>query len=151
MVVAAFSVIGKANRVKFFEKTFLVANISPEVVLKMIFLILRIENSGGKHTSPKRPYPTTKCVRLVRKKEFATVVFDLEYKTFVVHVASLNSTPFNIYLFWKLQIFGLIAEEASTKISDKYINFVDIFSLNLVSKLPKYIGINDYTIELVEG
>ena len=28
----------KANRVRFFEKTFLVANISPEVVLGMLFL-----------------------------------------------------------------------------------------------------------------
>ena len=32
MVVAAFSVEDKANRVKFFEETFLLANVSPEVV-----------------------------------------------------------------------------------------------------------------------
>ena len=37
MVVAAFLMEDKANRVKFFEKTFLVANISPEVVLRMPF------------------------------------------------------------------------------------------------------------------
>ena len=40
MVVAAFSVVDKANRVIFFEKTFLVANVSSEVVLGMPFLIL---------------------------------------------------------------------------------------------------------------
>ena len=40
MVVAAFLVEDKANRVRFFEKTFLVANISPEVVLGMPFLTL---------------------------------------------------------------------------------------------------------------
>ena len=40
MVVAVFSVVDKANRVKFFEKTFLVANISLEVVLAMPFLTL---------------------------------------------------------------------------------------------------------------
>ena len=40
IVVAAFSVEDKANRVRFFEKTFLVANISPEVVLGMPFLTL---------------------------------------------------------------------------------------------------------------
>ena len=40
MVVAAFSVINKANQVKFFEKTFLVANIGPKVVFEMLFLIL---------------------------------------------------------------------------------------------------------------
>ena len=40
MVVEAFSVIDKANRVKFFEKTFLMADVSPEVVLGMLFLTL---------------------------------------------------------------------------------------------------------------
>ena len=40
MVVAAFSVVDKANRVGFFEETFLVANVSPEVVLGMLFLTL---------------------------------------------------------------------------------------------------------------
>ena len=40
MVVVAFSVVDKANRVRFFEETFLVANVSPEVVLGMPFLTL---------------------------------------------------------------------------------------------------------------
>ena len=40
MIIAAFSLIDKANRVRFFEETFLVANISPEVVFGMSFLIL---------------------------------------------------------------------------------------------------------------
>ena len=40
MVVAAFSVEDKANRVRFFEETFLVANVSPKVVLGMLFLTL---------------------------------------------------------------------------------------------------------------
>ena len=40
MVVAAFSVTDKANRVRFFEKTFLVANIRPEVVFGMLSLTL---------------------------------------------------------------------------------------------------------------
>ena len=40
MVVAAFSVVDKANRVRFFEKIFRVANVSLEIVLKMPFLTL---------------------------------------------------------------------------------------------------------------
>ena len=40
MVVTAFSVTDKANRVKFFEEIFLVANVSPEIVLKISFLTL---------------------------------------------------------------------------------------------------------------
>ena len=40
MVVAIFLVENKANRVKFFEKTFQVANVSPKIVLGMPFLTL---------------------------------------------------------------------------------------------------------------
>ena len=40
IVVVAFSVEDKANQIRFFEKTFLVANVSPEVVLGMPFLTL---------------------------------------------------------------------------------------------------------------
>ena len=40
IVVTAFSVTDKANRVRFFEKTFHVANISPKIVLEMLLLTL---------------------------------------------------------------------------------------------------------------
>ena len=40
MVVVAFLVENKANRVRFFKETFLVANISLKVVLEMPFLTL---------------------------------------------------------------------------------------------------------------
>ena len=40
IVVVAFLMIDKTNRVKFFEKTFLVANISLKVVLGMLFFTL---------------------------------------------------------------------------------------------------------------
>ena len=40
IVVAAFSVTNKANQVRFLEETFLIANISLEVVFGMSFLIL---------------------------------------------------------------------------------------------------------------
>ena len=40
MAIPAFKVVDKANRVKSFEETFLVANVSPEVVFRMLFLTL---------------------------------------------------------------------------------------------------------------
>ena len=40
MVIAAFSVRDKANQVRFFEETFLVANVSPEIVFGMPFFTL---------------------------------------------------------------------------------------------------------------
>ena len=39
-MVAAFSVTDQADRVRFFKETFLVANVSPDVVLGMPFLTL---------------------------------------------------------------------------------------------------------------
>ena len=40
IVVVAFLVTDKVNQVRFFEKTFLVANVSPEKVFRMLFLTL---------------------------------------------------------------------------------------------------------------
>ena len=40
MVVTTFLIVNKANRVRFFEKIFLVANISLKIVFGMLFLAL---------------------------------------------------------------------------------------------------------------
>ena len=40
MVVAAFLVTDQANKVRFFKETFLVANVSPDVVIGMLFFTL---------------------------------------------------------------------------------------------------------------
>ena len=45
----------------------------------------------------------------------------------------------------------MIAEEAPTKVSAKYSDFADVFSLDLASKLPKHTRINNHAIELVNG
>ena len=100
MVVSAFSVTDKANQLRFFEETFLVANISLEVVLEMPFFILSgadVNFAGRKlwwkTYTTKKILSTTKRVKLVGKKEFAVAALDPEHETYVVHVASLSSTP----------------------------------------------------------
>ena len=98
MVVAAFSVEDKANRVRFFEEIFLVANVSPKVVLGILFLTLSgtdIDFSGQelwwRIYTTKEALPTTRRVELVGKKEFAAAAFDLEYETYVVyHLARVS-------------------------------------------------------------
>ena len=164
MMVVAFLVTDKANRVKFFKKTFLVANVSPEVVLGMPFFTLSgadVNFSGQelwwKTYTAKEAFPTTRHVELVGKKEFAAAALDPESETFVVHVASLSSdtssssSPLDVHLSRKPQISGLIAEEATTKVPAKYLDFADVFSLDLASKLPEHTRINDHAIELVKG
>ena len=85
MVVAAFSVENKANRVRFFEETFLVANVSPEVVFGILFLILsgaNIDFSGRelrwKIYITKEVLLTIRRIKLVGKKGFAATALNLE-------------------------------------------------------------------------
>ena len=162
IVVAAFSVEEKANRVRFFEETFLLANVSPEVVLGMLFLTLSsadIDFSGRelwwKTYTTKEILPITRRVKLMGKKKFAAATLDPEHATYVVHVTSLSSTPLvaslNVHPSWELQISGLIAKKAPTKVPAKYSNFADVFSLDLTNKLSKHTEINTHAIDLEEG
>ena len=167
MVVAAFSLENKANQVRFFEETFLVANVSPEVVLGMSFHTLSgadVDFLGRelwwRTYTTKKALPTIKRIELVGKKEFAAVALDPKHKTYIVHVGSVsfhvspNSSAsqlkLDVHPFYKPQISSLIVEEASTKVSAKYLDYTDVFSSDLASELPEHIGINDHAIELVE-
>ena len=87
--------------------------------------------------------PTTRRVELVGKKVFGAAALDPEHETYVVHVVSLDSTPFDadVHPSRRPQISGLIAEEASTKVPDEYADFADVFS---------HTGINKHAIELVD-
>ena len=42
IILEFFFIINKANQVKFFEETFLIANDSPKIVFKILFLTLSI-------------------------------------------------------------------------------------------------------------
>ena len=154
----------KANQVRFFEKTFLVANVSPEVVLGMLFLTFSgayVDFLGRelrwRTYITEEALPTTKRVELVGKKEFAAAAVNLDHETYIVYVGSVSSdespssSPLDVHPFRRPQISGLIAEEALTKVPAKYSDFADVFSADLVSKLPEHTGINNHAIELVEG
>ena len=91
------------------------------------------------------------------KKEFAAKALDQEHETYIVHIGSVNSdllpsySSLNVHPSRKPQISGLIAKEALTKISAKYSNFANVFSLDLASKLRKHTKINNHTIKLVNS
>ena len=99
----------------------------------------------------KKALPTTRRIELGGKKEFGATAFDPEHETYVIHVASFSSTLLNVHPSRRPQLSSLIAKEASTKIPNKYANFVDVFSPDLASKLPEYTGINNHAIKLVDG
>lgn len=56
-----------------------------------------------------------------------------------------------VYTFWLIQIASLKTDKVPIVISSKYTNFANIFSLDLVIKLPEYTRINDYTIKLIDS
>ena len=90
------------------------------------------------------------------KKEFAATALNLEYETYVVYVESVSSvalssfSPLNVvYPSCRAPISGLIAKKAPTKIIAKYLDFADIFFLDLTSKLSEHTKINNHAIKLV--
>ena len=151
IVVTVFSMTDKANQVRFLEKIFLVANISPKVVFEMHFLILsgvNIDFLGREFQwrtyTTEEALPTTRHIELVSKKKFAFAALDPESETFVIHVASLSYvmllsfSPFDVHPSHRSQIAGLISKEAFTKVPSKYIDFTDVFSLDLEFKFPEH-------------
>ena len=164
ILVVAFFVTNKVNRVKLFKETFLVANISPKIVFKMLFLTLSNVNVDflgqelrWKTYTTKKALLIIRHVKLVGKIEFAIVALDSEYETYIVHINSVSSivlpssSLLDVYLSRRLWIAGLIVEKASTKIFDKYSNFADVFFPDLASKLSEYTKINDHAIKPVHS
>ena len=97
MVLASFQVEDKLGRIRFFQETFLLANISAKVVLGMPFLTLKNANvqfvekklTWRSYTTAKA-LPTTKRVELINKKKFVKTALDEKSEIFVVYVAFLN-------------------------------------------------------------
>ena len=98
MVIALFQIVNKLGRPRFFQETFLLADISMEVVLGMSFLTLsnadvqfaKKELTWRTYTT-KKALPTIRHVKIINQREFAKAVLDENVKAFEVHVSSLGS------------------------------------------------------------
>ncbi len=96
-------------------------------------------------------FPTTKRVELIGKKEFTAAALDSEYKVFIVYVAALNvDSGDKVHPSRRAQIAHLKADEAPTKVPNKYVDFADFFLPKLAAELVEHTGINDHVIELVD-
>ncbi len=158
MVSASFLLQDNQEKVRFFEETFLLADISLEVVLGMHFLALsNADFQFGAEELIWRTYivvealPTTSRFELIDKREFAKTALDENSETFVVHVSALDIAESSIYIFRVAQIATLQWDKASTKIPAKYSDYTDVFSPELVMELPENTGINKYAIKLING
>ena len=155
MVLASFQVEDKPGRARFFQETFLLADISMELVLGMPFLtfnnadvqFVEKELTWTSYTTTEA-LPTTKQIELINKKEFAKAALDEKSETFVIHVASLNLV-LRIHLDREAQIAFLFTEEV--KIPDKYSDFTDVFSEEKALVLPERTELNEHAIDLEDG
>ncbi len=157
MIVSTFSVLDKDGRERFFEESFLLADVKPNIVFKMPFLtISNVDVDFQARDLQWRCYTTgdvlstTKQVELIGKKEFAVAALVPEYKAFIVHVAALSvDSGDEMHLSRRAQIANLKVDEAPSKVLGEYTDFADVFSPKLAAKLSEHTGINDHAIKLV--
>ena len=156
MVLASFQVEDKLGRTRYFQETFLLADISVEVVLGMPFLTLsNADIQFAEKELTWRSYtvaealPTTKRVEIIDKKEFTKAALDENVEAFVVHVTSLSLNSMPIYPAREAQIASLVIEEV--QIPSEYSDFSDVFSEERASILPEAADLNQHAIELREN
>ncbi len=158
MVVSTFSVSDKDEKERFFEESFLLADVKPDIVLGMRFLTMsnadvdfQAQDLQWRFYIIGEVLPTIRRVELIGKKEFTVAALDPKHEAFVVHVAtpSVDSGD-EMHPSRRAQIAHLKADEVSTKVPSKYADFADVFSPKLAVELPEHTGINDHGIELVD-
>ena len=159
MVVSTFFVTDKNNREKFFEESFLLANVKSDIVLGMPFLTMsnadvdfQAWDLQWRSYTTRDVFLTIKQVELIGKKEFVATALDPKHEVFVIYVAVLNVDLGDaVYPLRKAQIAHLKADETPTKVLSEYADFADLFSPKLAVKLSKHTGINDHAIELEDN
>ena len=131
MVIAVFQVVYKLGRFRFFQETFLLANISIEVVPGMLFLTFinaDIQFAEKKLTwsayTIEKSLPTIRQVEIIDQKEFAKAVLDENVKAFVVHVSSLRSR-ITIRPMTEAQLALLLTKKVT--VPAEYSDFDDMF------------------------
>lgn len=156
IVIASFLLQDKLKKVSFFQKIYLVTNIKVEVVLRMFFLIFSyadiqfIEQVLVQKTfSIAKALPITQRVKVIDKKEFTAAVLKMKNKTLVIHMIAFNVVDSNIHPFQQAQHFFLDVKKIIIRF--KYADYINVFSPNSVAKFPKYISINNCSINLIDN
>ena len=106
MVIAKFLFQDKLKKPSFFEKTFLLADTSMDVILEILFLTINNANvnfPGRKlrwqSYSTSNALPIAQKVELINKKKFARSALNENAGTFVVYIAALEAIEMTIHPF----------------------------------------------------
>lgn len=160
MIIIWFLIQNKVKKVRFFEKTSLLADISMEVVLEMHLLILgNADIPFDQKSFTWRAYitfhalRTTRCVELINKHELINVTSNKNSETIIIYLVALKASPSAILVqsFWAALLAALQKDKASTKIAPEYANYADIFYASLAIEMLENTNINEHTIELIES
>lgn len=101
MVIGVISVIDKFRKIRVFKETFLLADISMEVVLKIPFLSFNYMNIDFKVIIGKLTWMTyiaietisiAKKVELIDKYKFVKAALNRNFETFMVYIVALETT-----------------------------------------------------------
>ena len=158
IVIADFQVEDKANRPRFFQKIFLVANTQFEVILGMLFLkISNADVSFGERTLMWKTYttnealPITKQVQIINKKDFVIVTLDADSEMFVMHMAFWEWEEMSVHSKRQAQVGALLFNQALIKVSAEYSDYSNVFSAEHAAELPENTRMNEHAIKLEEG
>lgn len=103
MVIISFLVDDINKKSSFFEKNFLLADISIDIALGILFLTLNnVKVNFNNYELRYRLYTiaqafsTIKRVELIGKKEFPIIAFDPDDEIFIVYIATLIYSNLNL-------------------------------------------------------
>lgn len=98
MVLANFQIEDKLGQARFFQKSFLLAETTAQVMLSILFLTFSNTDVSffkreliWKFYTIDEVLPITKRVELIDKKKFAKTALDMYSETFIVHVVALEA------------------------------------------------------------
>lgn len=120
MVIVRFSIQNMSGKIRFFDKTFWLADISIEMVLEIPFLILSNVNIQFDTKSfiwnsyiRFETWFTIKEIELINKHKFVKTALDKNSETFVIHVAVLDTFKLAIQIYFSQT--GQVVENNSTQ------------------------------------
>lgn len=152
MVLASFPVKNKLEKAYFFQKTFLLVDISIGLVLNIVFLFFQnAKIQFGRKQLNQKSYIvaealfTTTQIESIKKKEFAKAILEKNVEVFVVYVSSFCFSLTSIHLTRKLSISLLFIKKIMIPI--KYSNFSNVFFKKKTLMLFELIKFNQHAIK----
>lgn len=124
------------------------------VVLKILFLSLtnikvNFQKSKifYKTITPTKSILKIKEVKVIKKKEFTTVVLNSQKEIYFVYIAMLAYSNLQIYHFWLIKVWTLLFADFLIINFNKYAAFVNVLLLNFVAQLARLTKIKNYVIK----